>query len=223
MATLTLNRWLCLKQLLDSPGQSDDDNLLTYICLDPERLAGSRCTSAPIMTGVPPPERALYNQKIILLFPVAALILSSSKQPWEVWRRTTGTIPTPANNTQVHADMITHGTRHFCFPFPPQMHLQSPTRVENTWKEHLQDRPRNLYSLPLLPALLACFSLLYHAGVGVLSWWLTPLRVHYRHRHTIWVSCSGDPAKTSIAENRACPDGWRDSSHQPLCHPPVKW
>lgn len=67
----------------------------------PGALAGSRCTSAPIMTGVPPPERALYNQKIILLFPVAALILSSSKQPWEVWRRTTGTIPTPANNTQV--------------------------------------------------------------------------------------------------------------------------
>lgn len=84
-----------------SPGQSGDDNLLTFICLHPERLRGSRCKSATIMTGVSPPERALYNQKIILLFPVAPLILSSSKQPWEVWRRTTETIPTPANNTQM--------------------------------------------------------------------------------------------------------------------------
>lgn len=38
-----------------------------------------------------------------------------------------------------NADMITHRTRHFCFPFPPHMHLQSPTRVENAWMESVQD------------------------------------------------------------------------------------
>lgn len=169
-------------------------------------------------------QTALYNQKIILLFPVASLILSSSKQPWEVWRSTTETILTPANTTQVLQCRHDYTRdKAFLFPFPPHMHLQSPTWVENTWMERAQDGPWDLHSLPLLAALLACFSVLYHVGVGVLSRWLTPLRIHYRHRHTIWVSCSGAPAKTSIIENRACPDGWRASSHQPLCHPPVKW
>lgn len=69
-----------------------------------------------------------------------------------------------------NADMITHGTRHFCFPFPPHMYLQSPTQVENTWMERKQDGPWDLDSLPLLAALLACFSVLYHVGVGALSW-----------------------------------------------------
>lgn len=59
IATLTLNGWLCLKLLFDSPGQSDDDNLLTFICFHLECLTGSRCKGAAISTGVSPPERAL--------------------------------------------------------------------------------------------------------------------------------------------------------------------
>lgn len=55
--------WLSLKQLLNSPGQSDDDNLLTFICFQTERLGGSRCKNAPIMTGVSHYISTIYNQK----------------------------------------------------------------------------------------------------------------------------------------------------------------
>lgn len=53
-----------------------------------ERYTKSRINKEPIMSRVSPLERELYHQKIILLFPMAPVILSSNKQPWEASRHT---------------------------------------------------------------------------------------------------------------------------------------
>lgn len=83
------------KQHFDSPGnQTMKMDLYPYVYsqLKPfseEHLTRSRCKSDPVMAWVSPPERVLHNQKIILLFPTAPVILSSNKKPWEASRHTT--------------------------------------------------------------------------------------------------------------------------------------
>lgn len=85
--------WLCLPNsvLILLGNQTMKIHLYPYVYsrfvpISGEHLTRSRCKNDPVMAGVSPPERALYNQKIILLFPTAPVILSSNKQPWEASR-----------------------------------------------------------------------------------------------------------------------------------------
>lgn len=102
------------KQRFSSLGLSDD-NLLTSICRHPQHLRSSKCKSDHVTTWVFPPDRELYHQKIMIPFPVASLILSSCKQPWEAWRRRTKKNKTEHRLLQIipkccNADTTVHGT-----------------------------------------------------------------------------------------------------------------
>lgn len=188
-----------------------------FVPIPEEHLTRSRCKSDPIMAGVSPPERALYNQKIILLFPTVPVILSSNKQTNSLgWRRDTQHTDSWKNTRVLHCRHdCAHRTRVWIRLFSLFPHTLSPTHTGTKYTVRTH-RTGHTIRVPLPAALSACYSVLYHGGVGALSRWLRPLPVHYRHRHTIWALCSGAPAKwASVKIERAQMD--REPCHISLC------
>lgn len=202
---------MSFKELFDPPEQSNYENVHTSICLLPEHLTGSRCKSDPIMTGVSPPERALYNQKMILLFPAASVIRSSNKQAnslgrhWDEQHEQYRLL----NTLVLHCRHdYAHRTRVWMRLPPTPPHALSPAHIASKYTVGTHTGWATESELPAsagsLASLLFC-AVSWRCGcTKLVTQTLTgPLQTPTHHLGVV-LRC---PCVMSSSENRAYPDG----------------
>lgn len=181
-----------------------------FVPISGEHLTRSRCKSDPVMAGV----SALYNQKIILLLPMASVILSSNKtalggvettqykQYWLLKKKKILVLHCRHD--------CAHRTRVWIRLFFPK-HSHPPTQVQNTQSEHTHTQihkeraTQSTLPPPGSPVRLLFYAVSWQCGCAkpVTQTLAGPLQTPTHHLGVV-LRC---PREMSVGENRACPDG----------------